>query len=120
MSVVPPSHFDRMISAAANPSDWYVGHKTDGPNRVAIPSAGVGEAARGSTSPSEIAKMAQDYIWDIRRRVVYGREIYVWAVIECVGGKTVMSGEELLHSSALKSAMKAIRQVETQNKVASE
>ena len=64
--------------------------------------------------------MAQDYIWDIRRRVAYGREMYVWAVIECVGGKTVMSGEELLHSSALKSAMKAIRQVETQKKVASE
>ena len=61
--------------------------------------------------------MAQDYIWDIRRRVVYGREMYVWAVIECAGRKTVMSGEELLHSSALKSAMKAIRQLEIQNKV---
>jgi len=46
--------------------------------------------------------------------------MYVWAVIECVGGKTVIFGEELLHSSALKAAMKAIRRFETQNKVASE
>jgi len=56
--------------------------------------------------------MAEDYIWDIRKRVVHGREMYAWAVIDCAAGKTMLSGEELLHSSALKSAMKAIRQLE--------
>jgi hypothetical protein len=73
------------------------------------------QLGRARTNSSEIAKMAEDYIWDIRRRVVYGREMYAWAVIECAVGKTVRSGEELLHSSALKSAMKAIRQLENQN-----
>jgi len=76
-----------------------------------------GQSCKRVTNPNEIAKMAQDHIWDIRRRVVHGREMYLWAVIECASGKTVMSGEELLHSSALKSAMKATRQLETQNKV---
>ena len=69
----------------------------------------------GSPAPTlRSAKMAEDYIWDIRKRVLHGREMYAWAVIECASGKTVKSGKELLHSSALKLAMKAIRQLDTE------
>jgi hypothetical protein len=64
--------------------------------------------------------MAEDYTWDIRRWVVHGREKYEWAVIECADAKTVMSGEELLHSSALRAAMRAILHLETQNKLKDE
>jgi hypothetical protein len=64
--------------------------------------------------------MAKEYTWDIRRRVLQGRETYVWAVIECADGKIAMSGEELLHSSALQAVMRIIRRLEIEHKLKDE